>query len=97
MPKSKTRTRPAAVRKAPPGAHHPATLTTATLALTQAALEVVREAELHITAAARAGDGDGVDQALEVHHHLRTGALGLLVAYSKLAGLPDPRDSAPTP
>jgi hypothetical protein len=95
MPKSKTRVRPAAVRKAPPGPQHPPTLTTATLALTQAALEVVREAELHITAAARAGDG--VDQALDVHHHLRTGALGLLVAYSKLAGLPDPRDSAPTP
>ncbi len=66
-------------------------LETATLALTQASLEIVREAELHITAAARAGEG--MEEALEVHHHLRTASLGLLVAYSQLAGLPDPRKS----
>jgi hypothetical protein len=93
MPKSKTRRRPAADRPAPAGPTPPPTLTTATLALTQAAIQVVREAELHVTAAARAGEG--VDEALAVHHHLRTGALGLLVAYSQLAGLPDPRLSAP--
>lgn len=69
-------------------------LSVATLALTQAALEVVREAELHITAAARAGQ-DPVP-ALEVHQYLRTAALGMLIAYSKLEGLPDPRDQATT-
>lgn len=31
-----------------------------------------------------------------MHHHLRTAALGLLVAYSKLENLPDPRGTAPT-
>lgn len=95
MPKSKTRRRPAALRTAPYGPQPPPTLTTATLALVQASLEIVREAELHVTAAARAGEG--VEEALAVHHHLRSGALGLLVAYSQLAGLPDPRLSAPTP
>jgi hypothetical protein len=101
MPKSKTRNvrrrpqtgfegnasyvRPRIVQPAPEKA-----LETATLALTQASLEIVREAELHITAAARAGVG--VEEALEVHLHLRTASLGLLVAYSQLAGLPDPRE-----
>lgn len=93
MPKSKTRRKPVQRPAAPPRPTGPATLESATLALTQAALEIVREAELHITHAARTG-GD-TEQALDVHHHLRTGALGLLVAYSKLAGLPDPRESAP--
>lgn len=65
-------------------------LEVATLALTQASLEIVREAELHITAAAR--KGEGVEEALEVHHNLRSAALGLLIAYSQLAGLPDPRE-----
>lgn len=96
MPVSKQRKR--AVRSVersahPPRPEGPANLETATLALTQAALEVVREAELHITAAARAGEDP--TQALQVHHHLRSGALGLLVAYSQLAGLPDPRLAAP--
>lgn len=94
MPKSKTRVRSVQRPAAPPRHHQPATLSTATLALTQAALEVVREAELAITHEARQG-GD-TDAALEVHHYLRSGALGLLIAYSKLAGLPDPRDAAPT-
>jgi len=93
MPKSKVRRKPAATAHPSPLQRQPATLSTATLALTQAALEVVREAELVITLEARAG-GD-TDQALEVHHYLRTAALGLLVAHSKLTGLPDPREAAP--
>lgn len=91
MPKSKVR-KPAAARPGP-AQRQPATLTTATLALYQASLEIVREAELEITRAART-DGD-TDAALDVHHHLRTGALGFLIAYSKLTGLPDPRELAP--
>jgi hypothetical protein len=62
--------------------------------MVQAGLEVVREAEQDIVRASRAG-GD-TDQALEVHHYLRTATLALLVAHSKLAGLPDPRVSAPS-
>lgn len=93
MPKSKTRKRPVQRPAAPPRHHQPATLSTATLALTQAALEVVREAELTVQLNARAGTDTA--EALEVHHYLRTAALGLLIAHSKLAGLPDPRDSAP--
>jgi len=99
MPQSKKRTRPAA---APLRAQRPVTpttpekaLTVASLALTQAALQIVQEAELHIARAARTGEG--VEDALEVHHYLRTAALGMLCAYSKLEGLPDPRDQVPTP
>ena len=91
MPKSKTR-KSTARPPAPP--RQPATLATALLALNQAALELVREAELHITRDVRAG----VDPAksLEVHHYLRTGALGLLIAYSELMDLPDPRQQVQT-
>jgi hypothetical protein len=70
-------------------------LEVASLALVQASFEVVREAELHITAAARAGDAAAVEEALAVHHELRSGALGFLVAYSRMAGLPDPRLEVP--
>ena len=92
MPKSKTR-KP--VRTVPPRAVPRVTtpessLEVATLALTQAALEIVRESEVHIREAVR--NGEGVDEALEVHHALRSGTLGFLVAYSQLAGLPDPRE-----
>lgn len=66
-------------------------LEVATLSLVQASMELVREAELHITRAVRAGEG--VEKALEQHHNLRTASLGMLVAYSGMAGLPDPRDS----
>lgn len=92
MPKSKTR-RPARRPDSQPIPRvTPANaLEIATLSLVQASQEIVREAELHITAAARAGEG--VDGALEIHHWLRTSSLGLLIAYSQMAGLPDPRDS----
>lgn len=91
MPKSKTRVRPVQRSAAPARHPQPATLSSATLALTQAALEVVREAELAILAEARTG-GD-TEQALDVHLHLRAAALGLMVAHSKLTGLPDPREA----
>lgn len=93
MPKSKTRKRPSAApapRQRPVG---PATLGTATLALTQASLAVVQEAEVNLRVEAQVG-GD-VAKAEEVHHYLRTAALGLLIAHSILEGLPDPRESAP--
>lgn len=97
MPTSKKR-RPAAAplraqRTAAPATPEQA-LTQATLALLQASLQLVQEAELHITRAARAGEDTA--PALDVHHHLRTAALGLLVTYHKLTGLPDPRDLVPT-
>lgn len=94
MPTSKTRKKPASAPRRSDSPRPPATLETATLAMVQASFEVVREAEVAIQAAARHGDREEVDKALEVHHHLRSGALGLLVAYSQLAGLPDPRESA---
>jgi hypothetical protein len=93
MPKSKTR-RPAQ-RVDRPAPRPPATLETATLALTQASMEIVREAELHITAAARSGEQDKVDEALRVHHMLRSASLGFLRAYSMLSGLPDPVEHHP--
>ena len=64
-------------------------MSAALLALNQAALELVREAELHIQRDARAGEDPA--KSLEVHHYLRTGTLGLLLAYSTLENLPDPR------
>lgn len=92
MPKSKTRTtrRPADRPSAPPVSPEKA-LERATLALTQASLETVREAEEGILSAIRAGEDAGMAQ--EVHHLLRTASLALLIAYSRLAGLPDPRES----
>jgi hypothetical protein len=93
MPKSKTRsTRPFRDRPAPVSSPEKA-LEVATLALVQASLEIVREAEAKITLAARTGIPEAVDAALENHLHLRAASLGLLVAYSRLAGLPDPRES----
>lgn len=95
MPKSKTRKKPpAAAPSKQPGRPHD--ITSATSALLLASLEIVREAELHITAAARAGDAEGLAKATEVHHYLRTAALGIMVAHSTLHNLPDPRDGAPT-
>lgn len=91
MPTSKTRTprRPVPPRPARPVSPEKA-LETATLALTQASLEIVREAENRIALAARRGDRATVDEALAVHDLLRASSLGLLTAYSRLAGLPDP-------
>lgn len=96
MPKSKTRkTAPAAPAKARQQGR-PHDLPSATSALLLASLEIVREAELHITAAARAGDAEGLAKATEVHHYLRTSALGIMVAHATLNNLPDPRAAAPT-
>lgn len=93
MPKSKTR------KTAPRQQDRPSTpvsgkkaLEVAALALTQAALQLVQESELHIRQAARDGDKEGLDEAFAVHHELRSGTLGFLVAYSRMAGLPDPRE-----
>lgn len=96
MPQSKTRkpTRRTDRPVRPPVTAENA-LEVATLALVQASFEIVREAEMHIAAAARSGDPEKVDAALSVHHELRSGSLGLLIAYSQLAGLPDPRESHP--
>lgn len=99
MPKSKTRPRAAAAHRPARGPTPAPTperaLEVATLALTQASLELVREAELRITQAAR--EGEGVDDALDLHHHLRSAALGLYIAYCQLAGLPDPRGTVTPP
>lgn len=96
MPKSKTRKTAAPARTPARRAQASHTLNTALTATVMAGLELVREAELHIQAAARAGDAEGVTKALSVHHYLRTGVLGLMIAHSELEGLPDPRAAAPT-
>lgn len=75
----------------PPGKE----LSMATLGLYDAAAIVVQKAERAILDAARDGDRDAAAQAIDVHHYIRTAALGLLVAYSQLEGLPDPREAAP--
>lgn len=92
MPTSKTRKTRRPDSQPIPRVTSENALEVATLSLVQASLELVREAELHITRAVRAGAG--VEKALAQHHNLRTASLGLLVAYSEMAGLPDPRDSA---
>lgn len=71
----------------------PANLGAALLAVYEASTHLVREAEVELRNAARAGDEDAVNKALEVHHYIRTGALGLLTGYSVLADMPDPRDA----
>lgn len=67
----------------------------ATLAISEAALQLVKEAELRITKAAREGDRAALDAALAVHLDLRTGALGLITAWSRLTGNPDPTTGEP--
>lgn len=93
MPKSKTRkpARPVADRPAAPMTPERA-LEMASLALTEASLQIVQQAEIEVTRAVRSGDEAAVTAALAVHHHLRTASLGMLVSYSLLAGLPDPRE-----
>jgi len=93
MPTSKTRkkTAPRDRPSAPPATGKKA-LEVAALALTQAALQLVQESELHIRQAARDGDEFALSEAFAVHHELRSGTLGFLVAYSRMAGLPDPRE-----
>lgn len=91
MPKSKTRKRPTAPPRPP--STQPVSLESAALALTRASMELVKEAEEEMILAGRAGDLDRLNQILSVHHYLRTGSLGLLVAYSQLADLPDPRNA----
>lgn len=91
MPKSKTRARTAlgaaTVRARPTP---PPSLAAALHVLYEASTELVREAELHIQRDVRAGEDPS--KSIEVHHYLRTGSLGLLVALSKATGMPDPRE-----
>lgn len=88
-PVSKTRKKP----KVPRAERSPANLTQATRALAEASVMLLQEAELVIRQAARDGDQEALDHAVEVHHYLRTGTLGIMIADSKLTGLPDPRES----
>lgn len=97
MPKSKTRrpAKPKTTRQQAPLLPEEE-LERKTLALVEASLELVRDAERAIALAAWRSDAHTSPEltaALDIHHHIRTGSLALLVAYSKLAGLPDPRES----
>lgn len=66
-------------------------LSVTTLALVRGSMDAVRLAEARVTQDIR----EDLDPAasLEVHQYLRSASLGLLVAYSLLEGLPDPRNS----
>lgn len=70
-------------------------LTSTSLAFVRTGLDAVRQAEAQLTRLLRDGQGgtDEFDKAVEVHLHLRAAALGALVAYSQLTGMPDPRDA----
>jgi hypothetical protein len=92
MPTSKTRKKTDRPARPPVTAEN--AMQVATLSLVQASFEIVREAELRIGVAARTGDQQKVDAALEEHLYLRASSLGLLVAYSQMAGLPDPRENS---
>lgn len=91
MPTSKTRKKP--TRDAPARSARPATLTTATLAVTEAALQLVKESEAHIILAAR--EGGNTEEALAVHHSLRSGTLGFLEAWCRMTGQPSPITGEP--
>lgn len=96
MPKSKTRKPSRPVQDKPAPLQSPEKmLEMATLALTEASLNVVREAEIQVTLALRAGDQERLDEAVELHLLLRSASLGMLSAYSKLSGLPDPMENHP--
>lgn len=92
MPTSKKRkpTRTAVQDRPRPPVKPEDALQVATLALTEAGLQLVQESEVRIRREVRMGGN--VEEALQVHHFLRSGVLGLLTAYSKLAGMPDPRE-----
>lgn len=93
MPKSKTRRKPSGPPRPDTPPRMPGnTLTSATLTLTEASIQLVRAGEEALGAAVRAGDDAATAEAIEVHRYLRTASLALLVAYSKLSGNPDPRD-----
>lgn len=77
--------------KRPAGDPFPA----AALALSQAGLQLVKEAELRIAKAAREGDREALEAALAVHLDLRAGTLGLITAWSRLSGNPDPTTGEP--
>lgn len=94
MPKSKTRSAARRPSDKPAPLQSPEkALEMATLAITEASLNLVREAEIRITLAIRTGDQDKVNEALALHLLLRTSSLGFLSAYSRLSGLPDPMKS----
>lgn len=97
MPKSKTR-KPAhrPVQDKPAALPSPEkALEMATLAITEASLNIVREAETRVGLAVREGDREKLDEALALHLLLRTASLGFLSAYSRLSGLPDPMANHP--
>ena len=92
MPTSKTRKKPTTTSR-PDRPAGPATLETATLAVTEAALQLVKESEARIIHAAR--EGGDTEKALAVHHSLRSGTLGFLEAWCRLTGQPSPITGEP--
>lgn len=61
-----------------------------TLEAYKTSTDLVRQSEALIIQAYR--DGEDPSDLADAHLQLRSSALGLLVLYSKLTGLPDPRD-----
>ena len=78
------------------GPGHPAgvNLERSTLKVLRSGLELVRRAEEELGKSAH-----GVEyreRLSEANLELRAGVLGLMVAYARLAGLPDPRENYPS-
>lgn len=67
----------------------PETFSSKVLALYRHNLDLIRVLEKEITLAAR--DGKDTKTLVDQHLQLRASALGVLVTYSQLTGLPDPR------
>lgn len=79
----------------PKRAGHPAGegLERSTLRAVRGGLELVRRAEAELSNPVHGVEMQ--ERLKETHLHLRAGVLGLMVAYSQLAGLPDPRETYP--
>lgn len=86
MPVSKTRKKPV---MAPRSVRPPVSLEGATWRVLEASTLLVKESEMQV----RTADTQGLplDELLELHSDLCAATLGLLVAYNRMTGQPDPR------
>lgn len=65
-----------------------------TLKAVRSGVELVRRAEEELSKTAHGVEYQ--ERLTEAHLELRAGVLGLMVAYARLAGLPDPRENYPS-
>lgn len=86
MPVSKPRKK---APRPPRSVKPPVSLEAATWRVLEASTLLVKESEMQVRTAER--DGLPLEELLELHSDLCAASLGLLVAYNRMTGQPDPR------